>query len=73
MVLTLLAEDAALPCSPPVRPCYYLLKAAGPALTGREVSEIIKFLQVLWKEAGGGEGCGEDEPAKGGCLVYGKH
>lgn len=47
MVLTLLAEDAALPCPPPVRPCYYLLKAAGPALTGGEVSEIIKFLQVL--------------------------
>lgn len=50
MVLTLLAEDAALPCSPPVRPRYYLLKAAGPlqpGLTGGEVSKIIKFLQVL--------------------------
>lgn len=47
-------------CSSPVRPCYYLLKAAGPlqpGLTGGEVSEIIKFLQVLWKQAGEGKGC----------------
>lgn len=50
IVLTLLAEETVLPCSPPVHPLYYLLKVSGPlqpVLTGGEVSKIIKFLQVL--------------------------
>lgn len=49
-VLTFLVEETVLPCSPPVYPLYYLLKVSGPlqpGLTGREVSKIIKFLQVL--------------------------